>query len=493
MSSKDQTKETLNESEILFSQLWEISVDGMRLTDDEGKIVKINNAYSKIVSLGTEKLLHKPFSVVYHPSEQEEVLETYRRDVRNNEVETHFERENTLWNNTKHWFEFSNTFINLSGEGKYTLSIIKDITERKKAELELKDSEEKYRTLFNNANDAVFVTVLTEGKTYGDFIEVNEIACKRLGYAKEEFLKLSPSAIISPGSIEEFNKHNEKLLNNSHVIFELIHRAKDNRQIFVELSSHLFNYKGKPTVLSVARDITERKQAERKLNKTSSRLRNLASHLQSVREEERTTIAREIHDELGQVLTVLKIQITLLSKKLRDDQEELKRKLDYASGIIDSTVEKVQRITAKLRPNILDELGLIPAIEWQAQEFQTLTGIQCSLSLPDDEIKPDEEKSTAIFRIFQEALTNVLRHSSAGKVAVTLLQKNGGMFLKIKDNGLGINAEQINDSKSLGIIGMKERALILGGEVMIEGIPGKGTEVTVEMPLNNIFKNRLNK
>jgi len=491
MSSYNRIQETLNKSEILFSPLWEISVDGMRLTDSTGNIVMINNAYCKIVALEKAKLLHNPFSVVYHPSEQKEVLETYRRDVRNNEIETHFERENTLWNGTKRWFEFSNTFLNLTGEGKYTLSIIKDITKRKKAELELRDSEEKYRTLFNNANDAVFVTLLTEGKTYGDFIEVNEIACKRLGYTKEEFLNLSPSAIVSPGSIEEFNKHNEKLLKESHVIFELVHRAKDNRRIFVELSSHLFNYKGKPTVLSVARDITQRKQAERKLNKTSSRLRNLASHLQTVREEERTTIAREIHDELGQVLTVLKIQITLLSKKLRSDQQELKNKLNYASAIIDSTVEKVQRITAKLRPNILDELGLIPAIEWQAQEFQEVTGIQCSLSLPNDEIQPDDEKSTAIFRIFQESLTNVMRHSLAKKVSVSLQIKNEALFLKIKDDGTGINTEQINDSKSLGIIGMKERALILGGEVMIEGIYGKGTEVTVEMPLNNIFKKQV--
>ena len=386
------------------------------------------------------------------------------------------------------WFDFSNSFVNIPGTGKVTLSIIKDITKRKKAELELKDSEEKYRTLFNNTNDAVFVTLLSEGKTYGEFIEVNEIACKTLGYTKEEFLKLSPSAIVSPASINDFNKYNEKLLKESHVIYELVHRAKDNRRIFVELSSHLFTHKGKPTVLSVARDITERKKAEKKLRKTSARLRNLASHLQSIREEERTTIAREIHDELGQVLTVLKIQITLLSKKLRDDQQEIKNKLEYASGIIDNTVEKVQRITAKLRPNILDELGLIPAIEWQAQEFGRVTGIQCSLSLSVDEVKLEDEKSTAIFRIFQEALTNVIRHSSATTVSISLQTKKNVMLLKIKDDGTGIKNEQISDIKSLGIIGMKERALILGGEVLIEGLPGKGTEVTVEMPLNNISK-----
>ena len=485
MDDNYQIKEALSKSEILFSRLWEISVDGMRLTDHNGTIVMVNSAYCRIVQLEKEKLLNKPFSVVYHSSEQNTVLETYQRDIINNEIKTHFERENTLWNGTKRWFEFSNSFLDLTGEGKFTLSIIKDITERKRAELELKDSEDKFRMLFNNANDAVFVTRLSEGKTYGDFIEVNEVACRRLGYSKDEFLKLSPSAIISPKYIDEFNKYIERLLKESHVIYELVHRAKDNRQIPVELSSHLFTFDGKPTVLSIARDITERKRVEKKLSRTSLRLRNLASHLQSIREEERTTIARELHDELGQVLTVLKIQISLLSNKLREDQQEQKDKIEYISKVIDDTVDKVQRITSKLRPNILDELGLVPAIEWQAQEFQNVTGINCSLTLPNDDIKLEDEKATAIFRIFQEALTNVMRHSLAKMVSISMQIKGDSLLLKINDNGTGINSDQLTDPKSFGIIGMKERALILGGEVMIDGTPDKGTEVIVEMPLNH--------
>ncbi|MCH7964041.1 MAG: PAS domain S-box protein [Bacteroidetes bacterium] len=485
MNTNHQLQETLSKSEILFSKLWGISVDGMRLTDGNGTIVMVNDAYCRIVELDKEELLNRPFTVVYHQSEQKRVLETYRRDVINNEIKTHFERENTLWNEKKRWLEFSNTFLDLTGEGKYTLSIIKDITERKKAELELADSAQKYRMLFNNANDAVFVTQLSKLKLYGDFIEVNEVACKKLGYTKDEFLKLSPSAIISPKFIDEFNKQTERLLTNSHVIYELVHKAKDSKHIPVEISSHLFTYEGKPTVLSIARDITERKRVEEKLRKTGLRLRNLASHLQTIREEERTAIAREIHDELGQVLTVLKIQITLLSNKLRDDQQELKDKIISISNMIDDTVEKVQRITAKLRPYILDELGLIPAIEWQAQEFQSVTGIKCSFTLPNFELFLDSEKSTAIFRIFQEALTNIARHSKAKLISISIHLKAETLMLIVKDNGIGIAQEQTKDFKSLGIIGMKERALILGGEVTVEGIPGKGTEVRVEIPLNN--------
>ena len=485
MKKNKQSSVALSKFDVLFSQLWDISVDGMRLTDGNGTIVMVNDAYCKIVELEKEKMIGEPFSIVYHSSEQDRVLSTYRRDIGNYEIKTHFERENTLWNGKKKWFEFSNSFLNLTGEGKYTLSIIKDISERKRAEIELTENEKKFRMLFNNANDAVFVTQLTEGKTYGDFIEVNEIACNKLGYTKEEFLKLSPSAIVYPPFINDFNKYTQKLLEDSHVIYELIHMAKDRRLIPVEISSHLFTYEGLPTVLSIARDITVRKNTEERLQKTSLRLRNLATHLQSIREEERATIAREIHDELGQVLTVLKIQISLLSNKLNDDQQEIKDKIKTISGMIDNTVEKVQRITAKLRPDILDELGLIPAIEWQAQEFEKLTGIKCYLTLFPEEIKLTDEKSTAIFRIFQEALTNVMRHSSATIVKVSILKKDDDLIIKISDNGIGINNKQLKDSKSLGLIGMKERAMIFGGEVNVDGISGKGTELIVEMPLSD--------
>ena len=488
MNDMTRIEEKLSKSEMLFSQLWEISVDGMRLTDEDGIIIMVNYAYCRIVELSKDELVNKPFSNVYHSSEQESVLSMYKQDTLNNAIKTHFERENTLWNRKKRWFEFSNSFLNIPDAGKITLSVIKDITERKRSELELVENENKFRMLFNNANDVVFVTQFTEDKAYGDFIEVNDIACKRLGYTKKEFLGLSPSAIVEPKYIEEFNSWMERLLTDKHVIFEIVHKAKDKRLIPVEISSHLFNYENKLTILSIARDITERKQAEEKLKRTSLVLRNLASHLQTVREDERSMIAREVHDELGQVLTVLKIHVSLLSNKLREDQGDLKEKINTILKFIDDTVETVQRITSKLRPGILDELGLVPAIEWQTEEFKKVTGIRCSISLPSYEIKLDEDKSTAIFRIFQEALTNVVRHASAKKVSITIKTISKNLLLEVTDNGFGISNEQVKNPKSLGIISMKERALILGGEVSIEGIPNKGTTVTVQIPLDDVVK-----
>lgn len=476
-------KEELSNIDLLFGQLWEISVDGMRLTDEDGKILMVNDSFCKIFKMEKDQLIGKPFSIAYAETEQEAALKSYQKDIRNDEINTFFERENTLWNGRIAWFEFSNSFLTLPDGSKITLSIIKDITERKKSEIELRESEAKYKMLFNNANDAVFVTQLSNEKSYGDFIEVNEVACRRLGYTKEEFLQLSPSAIVSQKSISDFNLKTEQLLKEGHVVYDIVHRAKDKKLIPVEVNSHLFHYNDKPTVLSIARDITEWKMSEEKLKRTSRLLRELAIHLQSVREEERTMIAQEIHDELGQVLTALKIQISLLANKLNDDQKPLKQKINSLSDMIDASVESVQKISAKLRPGILDELGLIAAIEWQAEEFEKLIGIKCSLVLPKEELKLGKDKSTAIFRILQETLTNIARHSRATQVAISLIIHKSIISLEILDNGIGITQEQIKDFKSLGIHGMEERALVFGGQVYIEGIVGKGTTVKVEIPI----------
>jgi len=202
MNYSSKLEDALNRSELLFSRLWDISVDGMRIMDGSGIVIMVNDAYCRMIDKTKEELIGMPFSVAYHSTQQNDVLKTYQRDAVNDEIKTRFERENTLWNGKKRWFEFSNSFLSIPDSGKITLSIIKDITERKRSELELIESEKKFRMLFNNANDAVFVTQLTADKTYGDFIEVNDVACKRLGYTKEEFLRLSPSAIISPKYID---------------------------------------------------------------------------------------------------------------------------------------------------------------------------------------------------------------------------------------------------------------------------------------------------
>lgn len=227
----------------------------------------------------------------------------------------------------------------------------------------------------------------------------------------------------------------------------------------------------------------ERKRAEERLRESHEQLRALSVYLQHVREEERTRIAREIHDELGQALTGLKFEISMLNtanpaKKPRSVNDVVRS----ASGQIDAIIQSVRRISTELRPGILDDLGLVAAIEWQAIEFQTRTGIPCEVVASIAEPALREEIKTALFRIFQETITNVLRHAEAHQVEVRLTENNGRVQLVVRDDGRGIAPADIFSTRSLGLLGMRERATLLGGEFHIVGAPHQGTAVTVEIP-----------
>jgi len=215
-------------------------------------------------------------------------------------------------------------------------------------------------------------------------------------------------------------------------------------------------------------------------------LRRLSRHLQFVSERESKRIAREVHDELGQALTALKMDISWLSHKIAADDVNKERLLEKTSSmlwLVDKTIEAVQKISAELRPGLLDDLGLVPAIEWQAQEFQKRSGIKCTIKMEADDLEFGPDCSTAIFRIVQEALTNIARHARATRVTLHLKEKDGKLNLMIRDNGVGINREDIFSPESLGIIGMRERLVSFGGVLKLKGIPGRGTELTILIPL----------
>jgi signal transduction histidine kinase len=233
---------------------------------------------------------------------------------------------------------------------------------------------------------------------------------------------------------------------------------------------------------NLSREIEEREQAEIKLMRSHEQLQNLSAHLQSIREEERTNIAREIHDELGQSLTALKIDLFWLHKRLPENNSVLLEKSETMLNLINTIILTVQRISEKLRPGLLDDLCLAAAIEWQAEEFQKRTGIECKTTIDPEDLNMEREPATAVFRIFQETLTNVSRHAKATEVRVVLKEDPEKLLLTVEDNGKGITKKQISDSKAYGLIGMRERSLFCGGEVKISGLHGKGTKVTLTIP-----------
>jgi signal transduction histidine kinase len=231
-------------------------------------------------------------------------------------------------------------------------------------------------------------------------------------------------------------------------------------------------------------DRRERQRAEDKLRRSLDQLRALTTYLQYVREEERTRIAREVHDELGQQLTGLKLDMSWLASKLGKNAKPVQQKVKTMVDHIDSTIQTVRRIATELRPGILDSLGLVAAMEWQANEFQQRSGIRCIVTTTAGDTIWDQDITTVFFRIYQETLTNIIRHAKATRVDVRLVEEAGYLVMTVADNGRGISEEEMASTRSLGLVGMRERAMLIGGEVTLHGAPGKGTTVTLRVPLN---------
>jgi len=231
-------------------------------------------------------------------------------------------------------------------------------------------------------------------------------------------------------------------------------------------------------------EIADRERVEQQLKASLDKLRALAARLQKVREEERTSIAREIHDELGQACTAIKMDLALISRKTTKRQEQLRSKIESTVHLVDDMIVTLRKIASELRPRTLDDLGLTAALEWHAQEFESRTGIRCRLIVPQERLNLDTERSTAIYRIFQESLTNVARHAQATRVEARLERDVDELIFQVHDNGRGFDPEEAKARKSLGLIGMQERALLLKGELKIAGAPGAGTTMTLRIPLS---------
>ncbi|RPI73796.1 MAG: PAS domain S-box protein, partial [Ignavibacteriales bacterium] len=378
--------------------------------------------------------------------------------------------------------EASISQVEVSGQKLYTV-IIRDITEKKKSEEALISSEARYRLLFKK-NPLPMWVYNTETL---EFLAVNFAAVRVYGYTKDEFLSMKITDIRPEEDLYLLKNY----LNTERKPFQNAgfwrHRKKDGTIIDVEVISHEIEFDGNFARLVLANDVTEKKRAEDDLKQSREQLRELAAHLQDIREEERSAIAREIHDELGQVLTSLKMNLIFVDKKITGNQNginipDLHSEITGMTSIIDHSVKRVRKIITELRPEMLDQLGLISALEWQTKEFNSKSHIECNLVNNFGETDVDRNIAIAVYRIFQESLTNVMRHSGATKVDINISRNNNNLELEICDNGVGYESKK-NKSKTFGVIGMRERAIILGGDFKLERNNPSGTKILVNIPL----------
>jgi PAS domain S-box-containing protein len=369
--------------------------------------------------------------------------------------------------------------------------LYRDITERKLAELALHESEEKYRAVVERAKECIAVVV-------DGIIRFSNSAFKSvLGYEKSEIDGMKLTMFSPPECMDAVMDRYRRRMAGEKLspVWETKLLHKNGTKLHVESSGGYIQFEGKPADLIFIRDITGRKQVEEELRASQQLLRSLAERIEQVREEERVIISREIHDVMGGGLTGLKMDLSWLKHKVENGESE-KEQAAMSGRIItsiesaDQMIKVTRRISTELRPPVLDDLGLIAALEWQLSDFTSHTGILHQFTTAFEDVIMDSKQAVTVFRIFQETLTNIARHSGATKVVVVLgkdgrsISGDENLVLEIRDNGSGIKEDKILNSKSLGLLGMKERAMAFGGEFSIFGEPGGGTAVSIKIPRN---------
>ena len=362
---------------------------------------------------------------------------------------------------------------------QYRHLAVRDLQEKLKQQHALRESEQRFRTLIQRAPIAISITrsdlTLYVNQQYLEmygFQSVDEV----IGHSIGEQWSPACRAMV----VERARQRSLGLPVPAR--YEAVGQRKDGSLFPVEVAIAKVDLSDGEASVGFLTDITERQQAQEDRQRSFEQLRALAARLQSVREEERKRLAREIHDQLGQALTAIKLDISLLVRALPAENGSLSRMPSPLLQLVDETIERVRRISTELRPGMLDDLGLAATVEWAAEEFGARTGTRCLLDLLPEQCAIDSETATAVFRIFQETLTNVARHANASEVKVRLADEDGDLMLEVHDNGRGIGADELSSGKSLGILGMRERALLLGGTLSITGGPGKGTTVRVRIP-----------
>lgn len=483
ITARKAAEEVLRESKDRYRSLVDSSMDAVLLTAPEGRILAANRAACQMFGRSEADLVQVGRDGVVDKSDPRLRLAMEERTRVGR-----FCGELTLVrkDGTRFPGEVSSAvFTSRLGESQ-TSMVIRDISARKRLESALQQNEEKFRIIADFTCDWETWVVPD-----GQFIYASP-SCERLtGYRAEEFMADSRllARITHPEDREQFRMHFRQftVARVQEFVFRLITRGGEVRWV-EHICQPVYDSGGGFVGRRASnRDITERKRADHELAVSREQLRDLAAHIESAREEERAHIAHEIHDQLAQDLTRLKMDISLLNRGLAGPSDAGRHlppqeRLGIMIETVDSLLDSVQRIATGLRPVVLDSLGLCAALEWQARDFETRTGIRCTTRLPESDPSFSSECSTALFRILQEGLTNVARHADATDVRITLESGDEQTTMKIQDNGCGFRPESLAPRISYGLLGMRERAMALGGTCTIMSSPGKGTIIETQVP-----------
>jgi PAS domain S-box-containing protein len=478
-----EANEQLEQQRNLLQSILDNLGDGVSVADEQGRLTLFNPAAEQILGLGLLAVGADEWPETYglfHPDTQTPAKAEELPLARAVTGEESGDVELFVRNPERPGGVFirvnATPLKDHAGKLRGGVAVFRDISERKWAEAVLRDSEARFRAIVEATASALII--LSPEHRIREF---NPQAERVFGVGRAQALGRDFLELCLPEEYREAVAADigRALAGKRTPGFEVPAETRDGGERTLLWSFSRLAETGEDDVVVIAtgHDITERRQAEQ-----ARRVRELAAHLQSAREDERSHVAREIHDELGQALTGLKLEISCLARKSRDENPRLRERLDGLGQMIDGTIASVRRIAAALRPQILDELGLVEAVRWQAQEFEKRSKIPCSVELPEEQLDWSKDRATAVFRILQEALTNVARHAGASRAFVRVAHRNDRVVLEIGDDGRGITEQQASGSTTFGLLGMQERARMFGGTLRVKSGDRRGTTVTVSMP-----------
>ena len=483
ISEIHRTQEDMRIAGEFFQHTFDAAPVGMAITDVDGRYTRINQAMCEFIGYSENELLGVHYADITHPDDVEKNV-LARQSLLNAKCGSfQMEKRYIRKDGREIWALIVVSLVNDSaGRPRHSIGQTLNIDVQKRAEEALRISEERFRRIFENANTGIAAT-----DKRGRVIYFNEAFRAMLGFDAETLHQRNFADFTVP---EDFAKENvlfEEVLAGQRDKYQLEKRyiSSQGKIIWVDLFVSILRDQDGEVInfIGVASDITERKESVLALADSRQQLRALAAYQEKILELERKHIAREVHDELGQLLTALKMDLSLVRLRFGENRPLLAM-VEEMRVLVESTINVVRQVASNLRPAALDH-GLAPAIEWLADDFARRWSIPCTVEANEIEIVLKDVQSTAVFRVVQESLTNVARHAQAGEVVISLRENAQRLQVVVKDDGLGFDTQALGKSRGFGLVGMRERVLALGGTLRIDSSPGRGCAVTIKLPLLN--------